>query len=155
MWLPVTLHDLKAHAWDERLDAATRNVLSAGDETAFDTLRAPVIARIRAKIASWRDNVLDTQPWTVPPEFHDLACLQILSALLSRPGSQPDPTVNQFRLTDDQRTRLEQGQKDLDAVAKGELAVTPPDSTSTDRTVVTPSIGTRTRTYGRETEDGL
>lgn len=155
MWLPLTLPDLQAHAADERLDAAIRSVLSAGDETTFATLKAPVIARIRSRIATWRDNVLDTRADRIPPEFHDYAALIVLSLILARPGALAGSPANQFSLTEDQRARITQAEKDLELVARGELAVTPPDGSDTQRTVVTPSIGERTRTYGRDYEDGL
>lgn len=156
MWRTVTPQDIQAHAFDERIAAAVRSTLGAGDESTFAVLRDPVVARIRARIASWPDHTLDTRSGTIPPEFHDYACLVILSLLLSRPGTAGAADSNTFTLTSDQRDRLKQAEADLAQVAKGELAVTPFDSQEeVSRTIPVPSIGTRTRTYGRDYEDGL
>lgn len=125
-WLPVTLSDLEGWIQADRLKAGfgARGQGDAG--AAFDVIAAGIVARIRAKVA--QHYTLDSDPNTVPPELHELACLTAASHVLARLGMvSTDAAGGVFTLTSEQRTRLKDLEKDLASIAEGKMGVTLPD----------------------------
>lgn len=160
-WVTITLTDVAAFAQQSRLDAAWNESVSSESTTWFSTMRDALVARIRAKIATCDTNQVDATEGTIPPEFKTYACLKLLSQILARPGAVvggggPD----QFRLTEDQRSMIDQAERDLDAVAKCELAVTAPETAATSSGVQTMGggvslVSSTTRRFTRTTLNGL
>jgi len=130
-WLPITLETVLAYSRDERLVEAWDADSDEERDAWFGVQLGSTIAQIRAKCAAGGANALDPDPATIPPEFTELAVLRLLIAILSRIGptaSSGGESADPLSLTADQRTRLTQLERDLDAVAKGELSITAPDS---------------------------
>lgn len=158
-WLPVTLSDLEGWIQPDRLRTAfaARGPGEAGG--AFDVIAAGVVARIRSKVAQYYD--LDSDPSTVPPECHELACLTVASHVLARLGMvSTDAAGGVFTLTSEQRTRLKALEADLDLIAKGEMGVTQPDTQTVDasayRNNAVALVNTPTsRVLGRSSTEGL
>ena len=153
-WSTVTIAAVRAEAAVARIEAAVATD-SAEIAALFETLRAGVVAEVRAKIATGGFD-LDADTATVPPEWLGYVCLRILGRLLARPG-QPEEST--YRLTEDQRTELERREADLAKVASGDLAVTAPTTPATSsgmgRTAAGLAIGGRSRRWDRDSVDGL
>lgn len=129
-WTPVTIDTVFAYSGDARLTEAWDADSDAERDAWFDVQRESVIAQIRAKVAAGQHNRLDADPELIPMEFRELAILRLLIAVLGRLGptaaaggaSAGDP----MSLTAEQNKRLDALEKDLQAVAMGQLAVTAP-----------------------------
>ncbi|MBN9691311.1 MAG: hypothetical protein J0M24_13830 [Verrucomicrobia bacterium] len=163
-WKNVELSDVLAFARNERLETAWAADDSLESDRWFGVIRDTVVAQIRAKASARGTNALDDDPARIPPEFLELAALRILVQILGRLG----PTSglggqggsDSLALTEDQRTRLTQLEKDLDMVAKGELAVTAPDDPESEQSMTPAGPGvqnltTETRQFTRSNLKGL
>lgn len=153
-WVSITIGDVRAEAAASRIEGSVSTDI-AEIETHFETLRAGIVAEIRAKIGTHPTNALDADTDTVPPEWKGFACLRILSRMLSRLGQGEESS---FRLTEDQRRELERRLDDLDRVAEGKLAVTQPSTAGTSEIgslAAGVAIGGRTRRYSRDALEGL
>lgn len=153
-WVTITLERVRAEAAVARIEAAVATD-RAEIATYVETLRAGIVAEVRAKIASDPAHTLDADTDTVPPEFAGYVCLRILSRLLSRPGvgGRDD---SPYRLTEDQVRELERAETNLDLVAEGKLSVSKPTTAATEDEVssVQPSVATG-GTSRRFTPSGL
>lgn len=163
-WTSVTLSHVFAFSGDARITEAWDADDDAERDTWFDIQRASVVAQIRAKASAKGQNALDADATLIPPEFHELAILRLLIAILGRlgptAGTGGDGAGDPLSLTADQRTRLTQLEKDLDMVAKGEIGVTSPATPETSASIGSTGSGvtlvsSTTRRATRDTLSGL
>lgn len=159
-WKTVTHDTVLAFSRDARIEAAWDADSDAERDAWFAIQRDSTVASIRVKCSAGGANPLDPDTGTIPPEFVELAALRLLIAVLSRMGptggSGGEGGADPLGLTADQKTRLTQLEKDLDAVAQGKLGITPPTSgevTSTGASVQLVSSSSRLAT--RKTLSGL
>ena len=163
-WKNVELSDVLAFARNERLETAWAADDDPQRDNWFGIIRDTVVAQIRAKCSAKGTNKLDDDPVRIPPEFLELAAYRLLISIMGRIG----PTsgyggqggADVLALTEDQRTRLTQLEKDLDMVAKGELSVTVPDDpeiieSTASRGPAAERISTQPRLATRDTLKGL
>lgn len=144
-WKSVTLDHVFAFTRDERIIIAWDADSDEERDAWFAIQQESVIAQIRAKVSAKGKNPLDSDASLIPPEFHELAILRLLIAILSRvgptAGTGGEAGADPVTLTSDQRTRLTQLEKDLDMVAKGELGVSAPVNPEGVSTVGTSGSG--------------
>ena len=130
---------------DARITAAWDTDTDEERDAWFAIQQDSVVAQIRAKVSAKGKNSLDSDASLIPPEFHELAILRLLIAILSRMGptggTGGEAGADPLSLTSDQRTRLTQLEKDLDMVAKGELGVSAPANPEGASTVGTSGSG--------------
>lgn len=160
-WTPVTLAHVFAFTGDSRIVEAWDADSDTERDAWFEIQRGSVVAQIRAKASAKGQNPLDADATLIPPEFHELAILRLLIAILSRLGpTAAGDSADPMSLTADQRTRLTQLEKDLDMVAKGDLGITTPATPEGTSTIGTTGSGvtlasSTPRRATRETLAGL
>lgn len=126
-WPLITTDSVLAYAHEARVRAPFVQQSREEEGAGFGFIRDGVVARIRLKVG--QRNPLDADPGRVPPEFAELAALLCLSHVLARLGvlhSGAEGGV--FTLTSEQRDRIRQAERDLDAVANGTMTVTASDN---------------------------
>lgn len=143
-WKTVTHDTVLAFSRDARIEDAWDADSDAERDGWFAIQRDSTVASIRVKCSAGGANPLDPDPGTIPPEFVELAALRLLIAVLSRmgptAGSGGEGGADPLGLTADQKTRLTQLEKDLEAVSQGKLGITPPTD---GEPVTSPGAATR------------
>ncbi len=117
-WVTITAADLKDYMVAAQVSALQTAALGAGQADPFNTIMPDVVARVRAKIASCEGNILSATPNSVPPELRMFTCHLILEGMQARlPG---------LKLTDEQKTIIEDAKRQLDRIADCDDEVSTP-----------------------------
>jgi hypothetical protein len=146
-----SIDDLKPYLVAAQVDAINASALGSGQSERFDEVTPSIVARIRTKVASNPQNSVSATPGSVPEECVWIAALLIIEAMQAGiPG---------LALTEDQVRMLERAEKDLTAIAKGDLAVSAPEDPLTPSPVQNGSgveiVSKPKRTATRESLSGL
>ena len=120
VWVPIgSVEQLQPYLVADQVTALNTSALGSGQSDRFDEVVATIVTRVRNKIASCRSNVLSATPNSVPPEAVWIACWLIIEAI--------QPGIPGLAFTEDQVRLLKKAEKDLDAMAACELAVSAPE----------------------------
>jgi hypothetical protein len=118
-WITIAAADLEDYLVAAQVTALRTAALGGSQSDPFTQSMTDVVNRIRDKIASCKGNQVSATALTVPPGLRWAACYLICELMQTRlPG---------LRLTDEQKRQCERAEKDLDAIAKCDLAVELPD----------------------------
>lgn len=117
-WTALTAADLNDYLVAEQIDALRAEALAPGQADPFVKISADVIAKVRAYIASNRDNQVDSDAAKIPPELKIDVCYLILAPMLGRLG---------IALTKDQSDALALAQTTLVGLRDKKLVVSAPD----------------------------
>lgn len=157
-WSTISLAACYAYGMRPAIDAAFSHAEDDTERDAwFAVLMGNVVSRLRAKIQRRTGQALDATTTTVPPEFAELATLRTLEAIYDRANSLLGDNEQRFRLTQGQRDRMSDLEKELDTIT----VVTTPTTPETTPAVVfddgapAPAITASTRTWSRSDQDGL
>lgn len=144
-WKLVTEADVMTFARSARAEAAWDADDDPQKAAWFETMRAGVVEDIRRKCGNSGRFPLDSNPDTVPGEFHPLACARILVDILGRvgptAGTGGEGGADPMALTVDQRDKMRRLEADLNLVAKGELGISLPATVEINPTVATSGGG--------------
>ena len=157
-WSTISLASCYAYGLRQAIDAAFNGAEDDTERDAwFAVLRDNVAARLRAKIQRRTGQAMDVTTNTVPPEFAELATLRTLEAIYDRANSLLGDNEQRFRLTQGQRDRLSDLEKELDSVTVVTTAATPETTPAVifDDGAPAPSMSAPTRTWDRDSQDGL
>lgn len=157
-WSSISLSACYAYGMRPAIDAAFQHAEDDTERDAwFTVLRNNVVSRIRAKIQRRTGQALDVTTTTVPPEFAELATLRTLESIYDRANSLLGDNEQRFRLTQGQRDRLSDLEKELDTIT----VVTTPTTAESEPAVSfdsganAPSISSPTLGFSRSAQDGL
>ena len=118
-WIIIAVADLDDYLVAAQM-AALRNAALGGAQTdPFSRVMPDIIGRMRMKIASCEHNQLSATPNSIPPELKWAACYLIIEAMQTRlPG---------LKITEEQRTQIEDAKRQLDRIADCKDEVTAPN----------------------------
>jgi phage gp36-like protein len=144
-WITLTQDDVLASINNSELTAALNTALASGQDNPLDTLLPDVTAEVRGYVR--RRNTLG-QPGTLPQELKNAA----IDIIIYR-------TANRLRKTavaGDKKADNDEALRKLQGVAEGTVAVSAPDSPTTEVTSAPgPHVTRERRDFGWEEERGL
>lgn len=148
-WVPITVADLEDTTVAKLVTALRTKALADGQTDPSVRIIADVVLEVRRKIASCRNNRVDTDETSVPGSLKRLCADLILFELKGR-LLQP--------LTDDERNKLRKHTDTLNRIASCEDVIEQPDTgevPAMQSTAGTPSIDTDGADARRARRSGL
>lgn len=117
-WKTLTLEDLRTCLYPPQLAILFESDEPMVVKNLVESVIQDCISRVRAEIHGTIQNLLDDDPYTIPPEVRGATLILILQALQCRiPG---------MVLTDDQRDRVKDARYLLQRIGRGDLPITMP-----------------------------
>lgn len=148
-WISISVEDLEDAKVAALVTALRTKALGDSQDDPSERIIQDIVTDLRRKIASCRNNQVDSDESTIPASLKPLACDLIVYRLKNR---------LEIELTEDERAIRRSHERTLDRIASCEDVIEQPDTSAVpavQSTAGTPSIDNTAAACRREKRSGL